>query len=251
MTKNEFFVVVPFYNEEKCLGQTLESLVAQSDQEFSLILVDNNSTDRSLEVVSEFSARHSALSLTVLTERQKGTGVAVDTGFREAIARGARYIARTDADCLPAPDWIANIKEGFAENLEFVIGKIKPRTDEGNYTTWDKVSLPVVVFIGEHFGRLFRHGKQFKYPYIMVAGNNLALTAELYEKVGGFPRTCIEETHEDKALGEKIRVTTAQVAKKDNVLVYNSIRRVKKYGYWHILMWYWDHKYKPAEVDIR
>lgn len=252
MHQTDFYVVVPLYNEEKMIGKMLESLVSQSDRTFKLILVDNNSTDQSAAIIQKFIADHPDFAIECIRENQKGTGAAADTGFRHAIDRGAKYIARTDADCLPHPDWIKLIKQAFeVDKLELVVGKIKPRTDEGFYTWSDGIVLPLLVIVAENFGRIIRHGKQFKYPYIMVAGNNLAITAELYERAGGFPRTRIEEAHEDKVLSERVRTLTDRVGKRNRVIVYNSIRRGKRYGYWNTLMWYWDHKYKPAEVDVR
>jgi glycosyltransferase involved in cell wall biosynthesis len=250
--KTDFFVVIPFYNEEKSLIKTLESLTRQSNLAFTLVLVNNASTDHTMAVVETFKATNPPFPVDCIFEPQKGTGTAADAGFRYAIAQGAKYIARTDADCLPDLDWIKNIKYGFEqENLEFVIGKIKAREDEFKLSLKDRLILPVVVWVAENFGKLLRHGKQFKYVYIMVAGNNLGITADLYERAGGFPHSRIEEAHEDKILSEKIRTMTKQVKKKNNVIVYNSIRRAKAYGYWNSLMWYWDHKYKPHEIDIR
>lgn len=250
----DFFIIVPFYNEEKAIGQTLASLAAQTDTNFRLILVNNNSSDQSLTVIEDFKQEWPDLKIECISEPQKGTGAAADTGFRYAIGQGAKYLARTDADCLPDKNWVKNIKQAFAaENLEFVIGKIKPRTDEGPLSWRDWLLLYGLVFIAENFGKLLRHGKQFKYSYIMVAGNNLAVTAQLYEAAGGFPRTRIEDVHEDKVFSENIRTITKKARKKNNVVVYNSLRRAKKFGYWNTLMWYWDHKYRPQphEVDVR
>jgi glycosyltransferase involved in cell wall biosynthesis len=252
MAENEIWVVVPFFNEEKCLLQTLDSLLCQSDLNFTLLLVNNNSNDGSVALLDKYIANHPQHQILYILETQKGTGAAADTGFRYAIAQGAKYIARTDADCLAHPDWIKNIRYGFEqEKLEFIVGKIKARTDEAGFSFKDRTVLPFLVFLAENFGKIHRHGKQFKYIYIMVGGNNLALTGDLYLRAGGFPRTRIEEAHEDKVLSEKIRTITNRVKKKNNVIIYNSIRRAKKYGYWNTLLWYWDHKYKPAEVDIR
>jgi glycosyltransferase involved in cell wall biosynthesis len=252
MNSKTFFVVIPFYNEEKGIHKTLNSLTRQSDLDFSLVLVNNASTDQTFAVVERFIAGQPPFPVYCIYEGQKGTGTASDRGFRYAMAQGAKYIARTDADCLPHPDWIKNIKTGFErQNLELVVGKIKARTDDFELSLRDKFLLPVVVFIAENFGKIHRRGKQFKYTYIMVAGNNLAITADLYERAGGFPHTSIEQAHEDKILSEKIRTMTRRVKKLNNVIVYNSVRRAKAYGYWNSLMWYWDHKYKPDEIDIR
>src|SRR5690349_16957431 len=113
LDKNTFYVVVPFYNEEIWIERTLESLAEQKDREFTLVLVNNNSTDESVGVVETWSARHPEMAIEVIDEFEKGTGAAADTGFRYAIDRGAKVVARTDADCLPAPDWVEKLKSCF------------------------------------------------------------------------------------------------------------------------------------------
>jgi glycosyltransferase involved in cell wall biosynthesis len=247
---SDFAVVVPIYNEEAGLGATLDALAAQSDRAFTLLLVDNGSSDQSAELVSSFATR-APFPVQLLHEPQKGTGAASDTGFRAAIAAGARIIARTDADCIPHVDWVRNLKHAMHEDgLEFVAGKIKPRPDE-SLSLADRVILPAMIWIAEQYGRLHRRGPQFKYPYFMAAGNNLAVTADLYQRAGGFPRTAIEEMHEDRALSESIRTLTSRAAVRHDVVVYNSARRVRAYGYINTLRWYRNHGYRPAVVDVR
>jgi glycosyltransferase involved in cell wall biosynthesis len=248
---NGFFVVVPCYNEERGLAATLEALAAQSDREFTLVLVNNGSTDGSADVAEAFARSRPDFAMRRISESQKGTGAASDTGFRYAIAAGARIIARTDADCLPRTDWVKNLKRAFADGLEFVAGKIKPRTDEVPLTTTERVVLPMMVWLAENYGWVHRRGPQFKYGYFMAAGNNLAITSDLYVRAGGFPRTRIEEMHEDLALSETVRTLTSKAAVRRDVVVYNSVRRVRAYGYINVLRWYRNHGYRPAVVDIR
>ena len=249
---DDFFVVVPFYNEERSLPATLRALTDQTDRDFSLVLVDNGSTDGSVDVARRFAQAHPPFPVQVLHEPQKGTGAASDTGFRRAISLGARWIARTDADCIPRRDWIANLKRALVvDGLEFVAGKIRPRTDESPLTVMDRTVLPAMLWIAEHYGRIHRRGPQFKYPYFMAAGNNLAITAALYEATGGFPRSAIEEMHEDRVLSEKVRTLTAKAAVREDVVVFNSVRRVRAYGYLNTLRWYRNHGYRPRIVDVR
>ena len=250
--QDELFVVVPFYNEERWLDVTLDALAGQSDLGFTLVLVDNASTDRSAEVALEFARANPLLAVDRLYEPQKGTGAASDTGFRYAIARGARWIARTDADCLPDRHWVRNIKRAFTEErLEFLGGKIRRRQDEPAAVWCDCFVLPALVWVAERYGKLFWRGPQFKYPYFLAPGNNLAITAELYVAAGGFPRSCIDEVHEDGALSETVRTITSRAAFRRDVVVYNSARRVREYGYLNTLRWYRNHGYRPARVDIR
>ena len=252
MDRQRFYVVVPFFNEEQGIHGTLDSLSAQTDTGFTLLLVDNASTDRTVAVVEGWRREHPELPVVLITEPQKGTGAAADTGFRYAIAQGATHIARTDADCLPARDWVAGLKHAFAvEDLEFVVGAIKPRTDEIPLSWSDHFVIPLLLILAETYGKLTRRGKQFQYPYVLVAGNNLAITAELYLRAGGFPRTRIEEVHEDRVLSEQVRTLTSRVGKKRHLVVYNSVRRVRAYGYLNTLRWYRNHGYRSAVVDVR
>lgn len=249
-----FFVVVPYHNEAAGMGATLAALAAQRDAAFTLVLVDNASSDGGGEVAAAF-ARSLAGRLPrveLVREAQKGTGAAADTGFRRAIALGARWVARTDADCLPDPHWVASLKRALCdERLDFVAGRIRPRHDEGPVGWRDRLALPAMIWIAERWGRLHRRGPQFRYPYFMAAGNNLAISAELYLRSGGFPRTAIEELHEDRALSEAVRTLTARAAVRPEAVVYNSVRRVRAYGYVNTLRWYRNHGYRPAVVDVR
>jgi glycosyltransferase involved in cell wall biosynthesis len=249
MASKNLWVIVPFYNEAKGIGPTLQALASQTDRHFTLLLVDNASTDGGAEKARTI-CKSLGLPLHIIAEPEKGTGAAAGTGFQYAIAHGATHLARTDADCLPAPDWIAQIKSGFANGLEFMGGKLKPRGDDIKLRPLDHIVIPGLITLGVWYGRLFYRGKQFKYPFFMAAGGNMAITAELYQKAGGFPRSSISNTNEDTELAEKVRTLTARAKYRRKMVVYASIRRVRKYGYLNTLKWFSGRKYK-GEADVR
>ena len=249
---DSLFVVVPYYNEECGMLQTLQALAAQTDRAYSLVLVNNGSTDNSAQLARRFAGESHGLKVHLLEEPVKGTGAASDTGFRYAISQGAKWIARTDADCLPDSDWVEKLKVAMGdEGFEFVAGRILPRTDEQPLTPAWRMALAVMLWLAEHYGKIHRRGPQFKYPYFMAAGNNLAISAALYEQSGGFPRTKLEELNEDRALSEKVRTLTALGARRPEIIVRNSARRVRAYGVMNTLRWYRNRGYRPDVVDIR
>jgi hypothetical protein len=173
--------------------------------------------------------------------------------MRAAIAAGATLLARTDADCIPRSDWTAAIRRALtAEGLGLVGGELVPRRDEG--LGWPtRALLSGAVQLAEAFGRI-RPGNRdpdYRGPYMMAAGCNVGITAELYTRAGGFPRTAIEDLHEDRALVNAVRRLTDRYARRKDVVVYGSSRRVQAWGLPKTLLWYKDHAYKPDHVDIR
>ncbi|KAF0846297.1 glycosyltransferase family 2 protein [Nocardia caishijiensis] len=246
------WVVIPAFDEERGIEATLEAIAAQRDTDFTVVVVDNNSTDRTVEVVRKFAAAHPVPVIEVIDEVQKGTGAAADTGMRYAISQGARLLARTDADCLPAPDWTQRIRAGFDSGLRLVSGQLIPRTDEG--VSWsDRTIIRVALELASLFGKIRSGNRDPRYlgPYVMTPGCNMAITAELYSAAGGFPRTAIEELHEDRALVNAVRTITTEYGLRRDVRVYGSNRRVRAWGIRKTLAWYADHRYRPEVVDIR
>ncbi len=258
VTQPKLTVVVPLFNEAAGIQPTLHALMNQSDNDFDVVFVDNNSTDGSADVIREFVNTHALPRWTIVHELEKGTGAAADTGMRVAIAGGAALLARTDADCLPRVDWTAAIRRSLTpcahggKGLKLVGGELVPRRDEG--LGWPtRAALRGAVHLAEAFGRVRAANRDPAYlgPYMMAAGCNIGITSDLYEKAGGFPRTRIEDLHEDRALVNAVRRITSDYARRTDVVIFGSSRRVQAWGLANTLLWYKDHQYRPQEVDIR
>ncbi|SDT60352.1 glycosyltransferase family 2 protein [Actinoplanes derwentensis] len=250
----ELAVVVPAFNEAASIGATLAALAAQTDRDFRLVVVDNASTDGTAAVVRRF-AETAPFPVEVVTETEPGAGTAADTGFRHAIAGGATLLARTDADCLPAPDWIGTLRSYLDRGVDLVCGRSVPRRDE--QPTWaERNVFPAAVRLAAVYGRYRRSHRrpEFRSPYVLVHGHNLALTADLYQRCGGTPREALEEGSEDVTLLNRARRVTSRIVRAEDVVVESSLRRLRAWGGRRTLLWYWDRRWRPpttTQVHVR
>lgn len=248
------WIAIPVFNEEKVITGLLEKMKTLSNKDaFNVVFCDNQSTDGTRRILHQFILDHK-LSWRVIEEQQKGTGAAADTAIRYAITQGATHVARTDADCLPADNWVERLQEIFATtSMKMVAGKITARLDDVKISSHQakifNAVVPLAAWFGKH--RPLNKGAEYQGPYVMTAGCNMAITAELYIQVGGFPRTKIEDVHEDHMLVNAVRKVTSSYCYDKSVHVQVSARRIAEWGIIRTLKWYANHSYKPEIVDIR
>jgi len=110
-SRPRFSVVIPCYNEENFIGDTLESLCNQvTEASYEIIVVDNNCNDNTVKIASAYPVKivHEPLP-GICSARQAGTKV----------ARG-EIIVSSDADTVFAPNWLENIKLEFERNIDAV-----------------------------------------------------------------------------------------------------------------------------------
>lgn len=86
-------VIIPAYNAEAFIQSTLDSVLAQTYQDFEIIVVDDGSTDRTPEIVKSFVERDSRVHLL----RQKNAGVAAARNLAIQVSKGV-YLSPLDAD---------------------------------------------------------------------------------------------------------------------------------------------------------
>ena len=97
----KFSVIVPLYNKAPYVRKALDSIMAQIYRDFECVVIDDGSTDNSLEVVKEFVGqidnRWIDDKLTIISQENAGVAAARNRGVKES---NGEYVCFLDAD-----DW--------------------------------------------------------------------------------------------------------------------------------------------------
>ncbi len=174
MSKNniEVSIVIPAYNEEKYIGETLFSLL-KSEQKtginYEVILVDNNSIDKTVEVAQKFAH---GMDLKIIQEEKQGRGAARARGFKEA---SGEIVLSADADTI--------FYKGWVEKLSAVIkDDVVAATTSCKIVDLSSLSNSVFNFIQPISMILYR----IFLGHFWLSGFSFGILKEVYQKSGGF-----------------------------------------------------------------
>lgn len=198
-------VIIPALNEEEVIGKCLRSLRDQHySEEFSVIVVDNGSTDRTGEIAKKYSDK-------VLFERERGKYAAGNLGAREA---EGEILAFLDADTVVDENWIASIDNTF--NDPQIVGATCPVKTLSH--DWKSVFLLT-------FYDLFVRGT-IKLGVAKSWGAVIIVRKKVFDLVGGFNE---RNNFEDLDLVAKVR-DKGNFVMMDHTSAWTSEREIKKRG---------------------
>lgn len=219
-------VLIPAFNEENYILQTLDAVVKQTYPNFEVIIADNASTDRTSLLVQQFIETHKNNGITVKLayESRKGTNFARECARK--IATGS-IIAQLDADCLPDADWI---KKGVTALCK--TGKKVAVTGPYDYFDGDKwmrsssllsqrILYPVVNMMVQLTGRA-----------AILIGGNAFMRAEVLERAGGY-NTDLTFYGDDVDMGKRLS-HYGYVGYIPSLKMLSSSRRYKANGFWEV-----------------
>ena len=99
-------IIMPVYNVEKYLEKTLESVKAQSFQNYELIAINDGSTDKSFEILKMYQDRMPQLY--IMDQKNSGVSTARNRGIKRATGE---YVCFLDADDQLSPDYLEHKSE--------------------------------------------------------------------------------------------------------------------------------------------
>lgn len=114
-------IVIATFNRCNYLIQCLEGLTALNNapSDYEVIVIDNNSTDDTANIVQEFARSHPKFNIFYILEIRQGATRARNRGI--TAARG-EIIFFLDDDAIPPPEWLNRMAEGFSDPLVGCVG---------------------------------------------------------------------------------------------------------------------------------
>ncbi|MEN3044499.1 MAG: polyprenol monophosphomannose synthase [Candidatus Hydrothermales bacterium] len=113
-------VIIPTFNERENISDLIEKILSLGIN-LDILVVDDNSPDRTWELVENLSKKNSKVNL-LLRKRKEGLGYAYRDGFKWAIERNYDVIIHLDADFSHDPSEIPNFIKKINEGYDVVVG---------------------------------------------------------------------------------------------------------------------------------
>jgi glycosyltransferase involved in cell wall biosynthesis len=108
-------VIIPFYNAGKTLGQSIDSVLDQHYKAIEIILVNDGSTDSSLQVANSFTDGR----IKIISQEQQGVACARNIGIEHSTGK---FICFLDADDIMTPTAISSRMNVFNEKMIDIVG---------------------------------------------------------------------------------------------------------------------------------
>jgi glycosyltransferase involved in cell wall biosynthesis len=180
-----FSVVIPTYNRPRSLAESLSALRAQSigAAHFEIVVVEDGSPESATTCVDRWPDDAPRLRV-IRHPTRKGPAAARNTG---ANAAAGEYLAFTDDDCRPDPDWLAELhRAAQAHPSELWGGRIENGEPANTPARFNQALITTLQELAAGT------------PSWFFSSNNLCLTAQAFQDVRGFDESFLEAAGEDR-----------------------------------------------------
>ncbi|MCX7744153.1 MAG: glycosyltransferase [Flavobacteriales bacterium] len=174
--------VICTYNREKYIRKALDALAVQTlaKSDFEIVVINNNSTDRSAEQIQEFISDHPELHIVFCNEAQQGLSHARNRGIKESTGKLITFL---DDDAIAPPDFLEKCVKYFEQNPNMMAlgGKIIPEFVDGKPIWYTKHYWGVTGQFdpGNQPGAILYWGK---FP----CGSNMTFRRDFFDTYGFF-----------------------------------------------------------------
>ena len=212
-------MIIPNHNGSATIGTCLHSLFSSRYQPFEVIVVDDCSSDGSIDIIRQFPCR------LIRLDPHSGASKARNTGAKESSGDALFFI---DADCVVQEDTLARVADAYLRNPHLIIGgSYTPVAhDDSFYSTFQSVCI--------NYAELKKQTPDYVASHAMVIGRGI------FEKSGGFPEDFmpiledVEFSHRVKKAGVRLTMDSSILVRHIfNFTLKKSLRNaMKKSKYW-------------------
>jgi GT2 family glycosyltransferase len=183
-----FSIIVPTFDRPRELAACLESIshLDYPRDRLEVIVVDDGSPSPAA-AIAEDAPR-------VRLERRDHAGPAAARNAGAGLASGD-VLAFLDDDCRPEASWLRTVAETFASGSDPVVTGRTVNALEGN--PFSAASQALIDFLYGHYNADAAHGRFF-------TSNNLAMSADLFRRIGGFDTSFPRAAAEDRDLCDRL-----------------------------------------------
>lgn len=175
MDKNILTVVICTYNRAHILSEALTSLLQQTvpPEDYSILIIDNNSTDHTQELVESFKNKFT--DIRIVLENNQGLSHARNRAFKEC---QTEWLAFLDDDAKAHPDWVETIMKTIEKGDFDGFG--------GPYYAWHPYG-PAPSWLPEDFGTYESpQGYGLLQGETFIPGGNCVLRSDVARRIGTF-----------------------------------------------------------------
>ena len=205
-------VIVPAHNAQKTLSALLDSIFDQAHEDFELLVVDDCSTDNTVEIAERYACE------LIRFNSRHGPAFCRNRGAEKA--RGD-VLVFTDSDCIVERDWLANIQRYMIrEDVDAIMGRLvlMPSTFLGDSIS--ALGFPAGGAVG--FEKIWRlDGNGFTDS---LSSCNCVIRKDIFWKAGGFDETFPFPGGEDSLLAYNMRGMNYRIKYCRDVLAYHRAR---------------------------
>ncbi len=220
-------VIVPVYNGELTIAETIESLLNQNypSKSYEILIVENGSKDNTSQIVRKYPVR-------LVHSPRRGPSVARNYGLNFC---NSEFVAFTDADCIAHPDWLYHLAQPYIDpQVGGVGGQILGyQHEQANIIEkFSDQNSPLVNYIS---------GEGEFLPHLYTA--NASYRKSLFDQIGWFNEKLV--TADDVDATWRLQLETgARVEYSPDAIVYHKhrvtqpglARQYKQYGFGEIVL---------------
>lgn len=211
-------VIIPLYNNEKYIGEAIESVLTQVKKHMEIIVVNDGSTDKSSEVAEKFIPH-----IKLMHQENKGAAAARNLGIRQS---HGYFLAFSDADDIWMPDHQKLLLAAFEKkpDLDMALGGVKQfispelPIEKGNILMEELKIMP-----GYHPGAMLVKKLSFMKVGLLNENLHLAEFVDWFSKARDMELQSI--MLDDIVYKRRIHTSNQGILKRDHLKDYTSVLR--------------------------